>query len=72
MQLSVLLNVPATATSGSSGVREASGPGSVVHGCARAELNPMHAQRIVTITGDGDEGLIALQACQASVREIVQ
>ena len=71
LRLSVLLNVPATATSCSSGVREASGPGSVVHGCSRAELDPAHAQRILAITVDGDEGLIALQACQAYVREIV-
>ena len=31
----------------------------------RAQLAPTHAQRIVGITGDGDQGLIALSACQA-------
>ena len=70
LRLSVLLSVPATTTSGSGGVREASGPGSVVHGGARAELDPAHAQRILAITGDGDEGLIALRACQAYVRDL--
>lgn len=48
----------------------AASPGGVVHGGARAELDPAHAQRIVTITGDGDEGLTALQACQGYVHEI--
>ena len=46
------------------------GPGGVVHGGARAELDPAHAQRIIGITGDGDEGLIALAACQAYVRAV--
>ena len=40
--------------------------------CASLGPNPTHAQRIVAITGDGDEGLSALQVCQAYVREIVQ
>ena len=71
LRLSVLLSGPTTATSGSGGVREASGSSSVVHGGTRAELDPAHAQRILAITGDGDEGLIALQACQAYVHEIV-
>jgi hypothetical protein len=70
LRLSVLLG--ASVTGGSSGVREASGSSSMVHGGTRAELDPAHAQRIVAITGDGDDGLIALQACQAYVREIVQ
>ena len=70
LRLSVLLSGPTTATSGSSGVREAYGSSSVVHGGARAELDPAHAQRILAITGDGDEGLIALRACQAYVREL--
>lgn len=68
LRLSVLLAAPATG--GSSGVREASGSSGVVHGGTRAELDPAHAQRIVAITGDGDDGLIALQACQAYVREL--
>ncbi|WP_371918201.1 lysis system i-spanin subunit Rz [Pseudomonas sp. HLS-6] len=69
LRLSVLLSGPTTATSGSGGLREATGPSSVVHGGTRAELDPAHAQRIVGITSDGDDGLIALQACQAYVRE---
>ncbi|ATR83011.1 lysis protein [Pseudomonas sp. HLS-6] len=69
LRLSVLLAAPATG--GSSGVREASGSSGVVHGGTRAELDPAHAQRILAITGDGDDGLIALQACQAYVRELV-
>ncbi|MGX1126200.1 hypothetical protein AB7M23_002993 [Pseudomonas sp. HLS-6 TE3448] len=72
LRLSVLLSAPANTTSGSGGVREASGPSGVVHGSTRAELDPAHAQRIVAITGDGDQGLIALQACQAFVREGMQ
>ncbi|MBB3239127.1 hypothetical protein FHW68_000599 [Pseudomonas sp. Tn43] len=43
---------------------------SVVHGRARARLDPAHAQRIVAITAAGDQGLIALAACQAYVREV--
>jgi hypothetical protein len=42
----------------------------VVHGRARAQLGPAHAQRIVAITDAGDQGLIALAACQAYVREV--
>ena len=37
----------------------------VVHVAHRAKLDPAHAQRIIGITSDGDQGLIALQACQA-------
>ena len=70
LRLSVLLAVPTTAPSSGSGVREASSSSSVVHGGTRAELDPAHAQRILAITGDGDEGLIALRACQAYVREL--
>jgi hypothetical protein len=44
--------------------------GGVVHGGARARLDPAHAQRIVAITDAGDQGLIALAACQAYVREV--
>jgi len=68
LRLSVLLDaksgvadctVPATAATGS-----------LVHGAPRAQLNPAHAQRILGITDDGDQGLIALAACQTFVREI--
>jgi hypothetical protein len=67
LRLSVLLaedpaggcSVPATAEAGG-----------VVHGGARAQLDPAHAQRIIGITDAGDQGLIALAACQAYVREV--
>jgi Bacteriophage Rz lysis protein len=42
----------------------------VVHAARRAQLDPAHAQRIIAITDDGDNGLIALRACQAYVRAI--
>jgi len=69
VRLSVLL----TATPGRAGVDgvpAAASAGGVVHGAARAELDPAHARRIIGITGDGDDGLIALRACQAYVREV--
>jgi hypothetical protein len=40
----------------------------MVHGGARARLDPAHAQRIIAITDEGDRGMIALAACQAYVR----
>lgn len=51
---------------------EPAGTGGVVHGAVRAQLDPAHAQRIIGITDDGDRGLIALQACQAYVREVTK
>ncbi|MCJ7957296.1 MAG: lysis protein [Pseudomonas sp.] len=50
------------------------GPGSVsvVHAARRAQLDPAHAQRIISITDAGDQGLIALRACQAYVRAIAR
>jgi hypothetical protein len=42
----------------------------VVHAARRAQLDPAHAQRIIAITDDGDNGLIALRACQAYVRTV--
>ena len=65
LRLSVLLADDATPT-----VPVASGPGGVVHDPPRARLDPAHAQRIVAIVADGDEGLIALRACQAYVRAL--
>ncbi|MBP5119412.1 lysis protein [Pseudomonas protegens] len=66
VRLSVLLN---TAASGGGGRLPATaGTCGVVHGSARAELDPAAAQRIVAIAGDGDQGLIALAACQDHVR----
>ena len=68
LRLSVLLE--ATDTAGGCGVPTATGAGSVVHAAGRARLDPAHAQRIIGITGDGDQGLIALQACQAYAKEV--
>ncbi|OLY76464.1 lysozyme [Pseudomonas sp. ATCC PTA-122608] len=44
--------------------------GRVVHGTTRARLDPAHAQRIIGITDTGDQGLIALRACQAYAKEV--
>ena len=67
VRLSVLL-----AEDPASGCNVPASPGAVgvVHGAARAQLDPAHAQRILAITGDGDQGLIALRACQAYVRSV--
>lgn len=71
LRLSILVDAGALAGSGcDGGLREAAGTGGVVHGAVRAQLDRAHAQRIVDITDDGDRGLIALQACQAYVRQI--
>jgi hypothetical protein len=42
----------------------------VVHAARRAQLDPAHAQRIIGITDDGDNAVIALRACQAYVRAV--
>ncbi|NMX99362.1 lysis protein [Pseudomonas veronii] len=70
VRLSVLLD----AADSASGCNVPAAPGTVgvVHGTARAQLDPAHAQRILAITGDGDQGLIALRACQAYVRAIAR
>ena len=68
LRLSVLLEDPASC----SPVPATTGAGGVVHGGARAQLDPAHAQRIIAITDDGDRGLIALKACQAYVRGLNQ
>ncbi|WP_456025133.1 lysis protein [Pseudomonas capeferrum] len=67
LRLSVLLD--ATATPGNGSV-PATAAGSVVHGGTRAQLDPAHAQRIISITDAGDQGLIALAACQAYAKEV--
>ena len=66
VRLSVLIEDTA------SGCNVPSAPGSVgmVHAAHRAQLDPAHAQRIIRITDDGDNALIALRACQAYVRGI--
>jgi len=67
LRLSVLL---AEDSAGGCSVPAGTSAGGVVHGGARARLDPAHAQRIIGITGDGDQGLIALAACQAYVKEV--
>jgi hypothetical protein len=68
LRLSVLLAEDSTSCGA---VPATSGASGVVHGRARAQLDPAHAQRIIGITDDGDRGLIALAACQAYVKEVV-
>jgi len=70
LRLSVLLDA-ADPAGGCSMPTAAAGSG-VVHGGARARLDPAHAQRIIGITDDGDRGLIALRACQSYVKEVTQ
>jgi len=69
VRLSVLL-----AKDPASGCNVPSTPGAVgvVHAARRAQLDPAHAQRIIAITDAGDQGLIALRACQAYVRAIAR
>ena len=67
LRLSVQLDAAAT---GCDAVQATTSTGGVVYGAHRAQLDPAHAQRIIGITGDGDQGLIALQACQAYAKEI--
>ncbi|WLH04810.1 lysis system i-spanin subunit Rz [Pseudomonas lurida] len=53
-------------------VSAAPGAAGVVHATRRGQLDSAHAQRIIGITDDGDQGLIALRACQAYVRVIAR
>ncbi|MDM8191165.1 lysis protein [Pseudomonas koreensis] len=69
VRLSVLLNA-GSAAGRSDGVSAPASAGGVVHGAARAELDPAHARRIIGITDAGDRGLIALAACQAYAKEV--
>jgi len=66
VRLSVLLEDSASGCD----VPAATGAAGVVHAARRAQLDPAHAQRIIAITDTGDQGLIALRACQAYVRTI--
>ena len=68
LRLSVQLD--ATAATGCDGVQAPTCTGGVVHGSCRTRLDPAHAQRIIGITDEGDQGLIALKACQAYVQQI--
>ena len=67
LRLSVQHDAGAT---GCDGMQAATSTGGVVYATHRAQLDPAHAQRIIGITGDGDQGLIALQACQAYAKEV--
>ena len=66
VRLSVLLD--ATESANGCSVPAGTEAGGVVHGGARARLDPAHAQRIIAFTDEGDRGMIALVACQAHVR----
>ncbi|MFL1475383.1 lysis system i-spanin subunit Rz [Pseudomonas grimontii] len=70
VRLSVLLD----STDSASGCNVPPTPGavSVVHAARRAQLDPAHAQRIIAITDDGDNAVIALRACQAYVRAVAR
>ena len=68
LRLSVQLDA-ATAT-GCDAVQATTSTGGVVHGTHRAQLDPAHAKRIIGITNGGDQGLIALQACQEYAKEV--
>ncbi|MFL1391134.1 lysis protein [Pseudomonas tritici] len=67
LRLSVLLEDPASGCD----VPTATGAVGVVHATRRAQLDRAHAQRIIAITDTGDQGLIALRACQAYVKAII-
>lgn len=68
LRLSVVL--AATETTGSCAMPTTTATGRMVHGTTRAQLDPAHAQRIIGITDAGDQGLIALRACQAYAKEV--
>lgn len=68
VRLSVLLDATDSASGGD--VPAAPGAVGVVHAARRAQLDPAHAQRIIAITDAGDQGLIALRACQAYLKEV--
>ena len=68
LRLSAILDVTDSALC--SGMPATTGPGGMVYGAKRAQLDRTHAQRILGITGDGDQGLIALQACQGYAKEV--
>ncbi|MGF6317565.1 lysis protein [Pseudomonas frederiksbergensis] len=67
LRLSVLL---AEDSAGGCSVPAGTNTCSMVHGATRARLDPAHAQRIIGITDAGDQGLIALAACQAYAKDV--
>jgi hypothetical protein len=70
VRLSVLLD--ATDSASGCNVPSTTGAVGVVHAARRAQLDPAHAQRIVAITDDGDNAVIALRACQSYVRSVLK
>ncbi|QBQ11096.1 lysis system i-spanin subunit Rz [Pseudomonas sp. SXM-1] len=68
LRLSVVL--AATETIGCCAMPTTTATGRVVYGTKRAQLDPAHAQRIIGVTNAGDQGLIALRACQAYAKEV--
>jgi len=44
--------------------------GAVVHAFTSVQFAPAYARRIVGITDAGNQGLIALAACQACTKEV--
>ena len=70
LRLSVQLD--ATFATGCNAVQATTSPGGVVHATCRAQLDRTHAQRVIGITSDGDQGLIALEACQNYIRAVVR
>ena len=69
VRLSVLLAAGPGRTGGD-GLPAPASAGGVVHGPTRGQLDPAHAQRIISITDTGDRGLIALAAWQAYAKEV--
>ena len=61
-RLSVLATCPT--------VRDATTATGLGHAEARAELDPAAGERIIAITDDGDQGLIALQAAQGYIANV--
>ncbi len=71
LRLSVLLASPGAAGAASgNGVSTPAGPGCLVDGAGRADIDPGAAQRIVGIADRGDRAIIALTACQAWVEKV--
>ena len=68
VRLSAILDV--TDSARCSAMPTPTATGSMVYGTQRAQLDRAHAERIIGITGDGDQGLIALQACQSYAKEV--
>ena len=68
LRLSVQLD--ATAATSCDAVQATTSTSGMVYGARRARLDPAHAQRIIRITDAGNDGLIALAACQVYAREV--